>query len=74
MGPEDRPLRKKRKMTIEELSEKTGLSAAHLTEIEEGKGFAPVGDMLRIARVLTIDPSESWIRAAAMTGSLKSRG
>ena len=51
-------LRKKRKMTIEELSKKTGLSEAHLAEIEEGKGFAPVGDMLRIARVLTVDPAE----------------
>ena len=58
MGPKIGLLRKKRKMTIEELSEKTGLSVAHLAEIEEGKGFAPVGDMLRIARVLTIDPSE----------------
>jgi transcriptional regulator with XRE-family HTH domain len=58
MGQKIGRLRKKKKMTVEELSEKTGLSAAHLTEIEEGRGFAPVGDMLRIARVLTIDPSE----------------
>lgn len=51
-------LRKKRKMSIDELSKKTGLPEAHLAEIEEGKGFAPVGDMLRIARVLTVDPAE----------------
>ena len=58
MGPKIGLLRKKRKMSIEELSEKTGLSVAHLAEIEEGRGFAPVGDMLRIARVLTVDPGE----------------
>jgi transcriptional regulator with XRE-family HTH domain len=58
MGSKIALLRKKKKMTVEELSEKTGLSVAHLTEIEEGRGFAPVGDMLRIARVLTVDPGE----------------
>ena len=49
-------MRKKKKISIEELSEKTGLSVAHLNKIEVGKGFAPVGDILRIARALTIDP------------------
>lgn len=51
-------MRKRKKFSIEELSEKTGLSASHLKSIEEGKGFAPVGDMLRIARALTVDPGE----------------
>jgi transcriptional regulator with XRE-family HTH domain len=58
MGRKIGLLRKKKKMTIEELSKRTGLSEQHLADIEEGRGFAPVGDMLRIARVLTIDPSE----------------
>ncbi|MBN2160221.1 MAG: helix-turn-helix transcriptional regulator [Spirochaetes bacterium] len=51
-------MRKKKKITIDELSEKTGLPSAHLKKIEEGKGFAPVGDILRIARALTVDPGE----------------
>lgn len=51
-------MRKKKRITIDELSEKTGLSAAHLKKIEDGKGFAPVGDILRIARALTVDPGE----------------
>ena len=51
-------MRTRRKVTIEELSEMTGLSVSHLTEIERGTGFAPVGDMLKIARALTMDPGE----------------
>ncbi|OHD63862.1 MAG: hypothetical protein A2176_12095 [Spirochaetes bacterium RBG_13_51_14] len=51
-------MRKKRRITLEELSDKTGISASHLKDIEEGKGFASVGDILRIARALTIDPGE----------------
>ncbi len=51
-------MRTKRKVTIEELSEMTGLSVNHLTGIEKGSGFAPVGDMLKIARALTMDPGE----------------
>ena len=51
-------LRTRRKVTMEDLSGMTGLSIAHLTEIEEGSGFAPVGDLLKIARALTVDPGE----------------
>jgi quercetin dioxygenase-like cupin family protein/DNA-binding Xre family transcriptional regulator len=58
MGQKLTVMRKKRKISIEELSEKTGLKAEHLLDIEEGKGFAPVGDMLKIARALTVDPGE----------------
>lgn len=51
-------LRKKRSVTLNELSEKTGLAVSHLERIEEGKDFAPVGDLLKISRVLTINPDE----------------
>jgi quercetin dioxygenase-like cupin family protein/DNA-binding transcriptional regulator YiaG len=73
MGMKIGLLRKKSKMTIEELSEKTGLSVAHLTELEEGRGFAPVGDMLRIARVLTIDPSELLQKSGGRDRDLEKR-
>jgi len=48
--------RKKKKISFEELSEKTGLNIKHLSNIETGKDFAPVGDLLKISRALTIDP------------------
>ncbi len=51
-------LRKKRNVSLEELSEKTGLKISHLERIEEGKDFAPVGDILKISRVLIINPDE----------------
>lgn len=51
-------LRKRKKLSIKELAELTGLTASHLEEIEAGTSFAPVGDMLKIARALTVDPDE----------------
>ncbi len=51
-------MRIKKKVAIENLSEMTGLSISHLEDIEDGSGFAPVGDILKIARALTIDPGE----------------
>ena len=51
-------LRKKKKLSLDELSEKTGLKSSHLKSIEEGKDFAPVGDILKISKVLTVDPGE----------------
>jgi quercetin dioxygenase-like cupin family protein len=51
-------LRKKRNVTLDELSDKTGLKISHLERIEEGKDFAPVGDILKISRALTINPDE----------------
>lgn len=51
-------LRKKRNISLDELSEKTGLKISHLERIEAGKDFAPVGDILRISRALTINPDE----------------
>ncbi len=58
MGKKLASMRKKRKITLEGLAEKTGLSETRLREIEEGKCFAPVGDILRISRALTIDPGD----------------
>ena len=58
LGQKLTSMRKRRNISIEELSGKTGLSVKHVREIEEGKGFAPVGDILKIARVLTVDPGD----------------
>jgi quercetin dioxygenase-like cupin family protein len=51
-------MRGKKRITLEELSDRTGLPVSRLSGIEEGVGFAPVGDILKIARALTIDPGE----------------
>jgi quercetin dioxygenase-like cupin family protein len=51
-------LRKKKKVSLEELSEKTGLKTSHIGKIEESDDFAPVGDILKISRALTISPDE----------------
>jgi transcriptional regulator with XRE-family HTH domain len=49
-------LRKKSKITLEELSERTGLTVKHLSNIEDGIDFAPVGDILKISRELLVNP------------------
>jgi transcriptional regulator with XRE-family HTH domain len=51
-------MRKKKGISIEGLSEMTGLTIAHLENIETGNDFAPVGDILKISRALTVDPGE----------------
>ncbi|MCP4131786.1 MAG: helix-turn-helix transcriptional regulator [bacterium] len=51
-------LRKKKKISLEELSEQTGLKIDHLQKIEEGDDFAPVGDILKISRALTVNPED----------------
>jgi transcriptional regulator with XRE-family HTH domain len=51
-------LRNKKKVSLENLSEMTGLSVTHLKKIEEGKDFAPVGDILKISRALTVSPDD----------------
>jgi quercetin dioxygenase-like cupin family protein len=49
-------LRKSKKISLEELSERTGLRLEHLKNIEDGSGFAAVGDILKISKCLTVDP------------------
>lgn len=51
-------LRKKKGFSLEELSEKTGLKIDYLQSIENSKDLPPVGDILKISRILTVDPNE----------------
>ena len=51
-------LRVKKKITLEALSEKTGLTVKDLENIESGSVFPPVGDILKISRALTVDPDQ----------------
>ncbi len=58
LGEKLSKLRKKKGLSLEDLSTKTGLTELHLKNIEAGKDFAPVSDILKISKVLTIDPNE----------------
>ncbi len=51
-------LRTRKKITLEELSEKTGLKVRDIEAIESGTAYPPVGDILKISRALTVDPAE----------------
>lgn len=64
-------LRNKKKVSLESLSEETGLSVTHLKKIEEGKDFAPVGDILKISRALTVNPDDILKPAAVKDIDLK---
>lgn len=48
-------LRKKKKITLEELSQKTGLPVSFLSEIEKGKISPTVSHILQISRALSVD-------------------
>ncbi len=72
-GNKIRAMRVKKKVSIEELSETTGLAVSHLSGIEEGTGFAPVGDLLKIARALTIDPGELLRKSTSAEKELEKR-
>lgn len=56
-------LRGERKMSLEELSAKTGFDLDYLKKIEEGEELPPVGDMLVISRALTVDPDALLVQA-----------
>jgi len=57
LGQKLSKLRKKKKVSLDELSAQTGLKTSHLEKIEAGKDFAPVSDILKISKVLTVDPN-----------------
>jgi phage repressor protein C with HTH and peptisase S24 domain len=53
-----RELRKAADVTLEELSEKTGISYTHLSRIEGGKRGLSLENVIRVARALQVDASE----------------
>lgn len=58
IGQKLQSLRRKRNISLEDLSEKTGLHLDYLARIEEGNELPPVGDILKISRILTVDPGD----------------
>jgi transcriptional regulator with XRE-family HTH domain len=55
LGHEIRRLRKKSGLSLEELAKQTGLTEDYLARIEEETEIPPVGAMLQISRVLSLD-------------------
>lgn len=53
-----REIRKKRGLTLEELSEMTGISHTHLSRIEGGKRGLSLENVIKIARSLEVEPIE----------------
>ena len=55
-----RYLRKMRGMTLEEVSEKTGITAAHLSLIERNKRDPSIQTLIKIAQALQVDVETFW--------------
>jgi len=55
LAAEIRRLRKKSGLSLEELARQTGLTEEYLAKIEEETEIPPVGAMLQISRVLSLD-------------------
>ena len=65
-----RYIRKQEKMTLEELSEKTGLTAAYLSMIERGKREPTLSTLMKIATVLKVTTESLWTTIATPQASV----
>ncbi len=63
LGPEIRRLRKKAGLSLDDLARQTGLAEDYLGRIEEESELPPVGAMLQISRVLSLDAGKLLTRA-----------
>ncbi len=55
IGGKIRDLRQKRRLTLQDLGAKTGLSKTLLSEVEEGDQVPPVATLIKIARALEVN-------------------
>jgi len=58
MGNRIREIRKSKHMTMEELSEATGISPSFLSRIESGSRGLSLENTIRVARALAVEPEE----------------
>ncbi len=65
LGSEIRRLRKKAGLSLDDLVKQTGLAEDYLEKIEEETEIPPVGAMLQISRVLSLDAGKLLSRAEA---------
>ncbi len=71
-GAKMKQLRELRKISFEQLSDKTALSQRYLKDIEEGIAIPPVSSVIQIAKALAID-SGSFLSAEEKEASEKKR-
>ena len=71
-GAKMKQLRELRKMSFEQLANKTGFSQRYLKEIEEGIAIPPVSAVIQIAKALAIDAG-SFLSAEEQEASEKRR-
>jgi len=55
LGERIQQMRKRQKIELESLAERTGYSVDYLRQIEEGKVSPPVGTLIQISRALAVD-------------------
>jgi quercetin dioxygenase-like cupin family protein len=73
LGTEIRRLRKKAGLSLDDLAKQTGLVADYLAKIEEETEIPPVGAMLQISRVLSLDAGKLLSRAESQDRSRKKK-
>jgi len=71
-GAKMKQLRQTRKISFEQLANKTGFSQRYLKEIEEGIAIPPVSAVIQIAKALSVD-SGSFLSAEEQEVSQKRR-
>ncbi len=71
-GAKMKQLRQLRKVSYEQLANKTGFSQRYLKEIEEGMAIPPVSAVIQIAKALAIDAG-SFLSAEEQEASVKRR-
>jgi len=71
-GAKMKQLRELRKISYEQLANKTGFSQRYLKEIEEGMAIPPVSAVIQIAKALAIDAG-SFLSAEEQEASVKRR-
>jgi len=71
-GAKMKQLRLSRKISFEQLTNKTGFSQRYLKEIEEGIAIPPVSAVIQIAKALSVD-SGSFLSAEELEASQRRR-
>jgi transcriptional regulator with XRE-family HTH domain len=73
LGSEIQRLRKKAGLSLEELAKQTGLAEDYLAKVEEETEIPPVGAMLQISRVLSLDAGKLLSRGETQDRSRQKR-
>ena len=73
LGSEIRRLRRKAGLSLQELAKQTGLAEDYLARVEEEAEIPPVGAMLQISRVVSLDAGKRLTRAESQDRSRRKK-